>query len=143
MKNKTHTWAPLFMNKENTKSTLTVEGDYILLMATGEHNITFAKEIFASILQACLQEKKHKVIIDISKLVGTVSSVEKFDYLDHVSKLIKGYIFSGGKPPKIAHLLDPEYLKEGKGFTDVLAKQLNINMKGFAIKEVAQIWLDT
>lgn len=129
------------MQAKDTQSVLTVDGDIVLLTATGKHDIAFAKSIFADVLQACLQEKKSRVIIDISALTGEVSSVEKFDYLTHVSTLIKNYIFSGGTPPRIAHLLETEYLEQGKGYADVLAKQLNLNMKAFDSKEEALNWL--
>lgn len=141
MKSKNKAWYPLFMEANETQSTLTIEGDIVVLTATGKHDIAFAKQIFADILQACLQEKKSRIIIDISALRGEVSNMEKFDYLTHVSALLKNYIFSGGTPPRIAHLLDPEYLQQGKGYTDVLAKQLNLNMKGFDSKDDALNWL--
>lgn len=132
----------VFQDKKE-RATLTIKGDIIYLNAE-LYNLEFAKKIIALALQACLIRHKNKMILSFSTTVKQEwSTIKQFDYLNHLSKLVKNFLFAGGSPPKFAHILASNNVIKENRYTAALAKQMNIKIKGFETTKEALIWLNT
>lgn len=127
---------------KNTTATLRLEEDILILTAQGTHDIQLAKDSFATILGIFIRKEIHKAIIDISALTGEVSSIEKFDYMEFLQKTLRSYFSIGGRPPKMAYVLEEKYLESNKGFTDVLRKEYSLLISSFTSQEEAKQWLN-
>ena len=127
----------------NTTATMQVVDGILILTAKGQHDIQLAKDSFATTLAIFFKEGVHKTIVDISGLRGEVSSIQKFDYMEYVGKTLKAYFKAGGRPPKIAYVLEEQYLESNKGFTDVLRKEYSLIINSFTTHEEAIKWLNS
>ncbi len=127
----------------NTTARMLVVDGILILTAKGQHDIQLAKDSFATTLGIFFKEGVYKTIVDISDLRGEVSSIQKYDYMEYVGKMLRAYFNAGGRPPKIAYVLEEQYLESNKGFTDVLRKEYSLIIHSFTTQEEAKKWLNS
>ena len=91
-----------------------IEADYLHILVTGIYDIDRALNLLEKVLEASIQYKQPRILIDYRQLQRTSPLMtETYIYAASVARLVQKYTAIAGQLPRIAYLGPETILKDG------------------------------
>lgn len=119
-----------------------VRSNYLNVLVTGTFGVQLALNLLGEVLDASIQHKLPRILIDYRELQGVPPFMtEIYIYSASVAQLVQKYIDVTGRPPRMAYLAPKTALKDGEYGTRVAAEYGFFDAKRTTDIDEALEWL--
>lgn len=117
---------------------LQIENDYVNLHCTGHCSLAALKEVFTHAVDAALEHKKSKVLVEGNEVTGHLSTLERYKIAEFLAQEINQR--ARGKIRKLA-VCAQEPLLDPQRFGETVAMNRGVNAKATTDLNEATRWL--
>jgi hypothetical protein len=138
------TSAPALWKKGKMALTFKIETQpgYLLMIYEGLYEPSLAGEFTDQILAACKSHQPAKLLIDLRKVEGKMSTMDRFNLSVLAATKYFGAKLTGKIPSCRYAIVGSHPLVDSKRFEETVAVNRGVNIKVFTVMKEALIWLE-
>lgn len=115
---------------------------YLAVIATGKFSLKEAEQSFLDTLDAVIEHKTKKVLLDGRSVIGRPETIERFYYGKFVANSVKAYKSRGVSLATAFAYVLKEPLLDRQRFGETVAVNRGMHVRVFDAMEPALEWLD-
>ena len=124
------------------KTEIRIEADYLSVSVGGKFSLKEAERSFLDTLEAVIQHKSMKVLLDGRTVIGKPATIERFFYGKFAANSVKAYKSRGVSPATaFAYVLKLPVI-DPQRFGETAAVNRGMHVRVFDNLEAAFAWLD-
>ncbi len=126
----------------NLKTEFIFGAGYLSVIATGKFSLKEAEQSFLATLDAVIEHKTKKVLLDGRSVIGKPETIERFFYGKFAANSVKAYKGRGVSPATAFAYVLKHPLLDPQRFGETVAVNRGMHVRVFDNMEAAAKWLD-